>query len=132
MKAKHGLAVFLVTILAACGDNTSAAAGSAPVSEPAEPPATSTPTATDAAFEMPVRDVFKIAGKGIVVTGQVKRGTVSIGDEVCTASGKRTTVEGIEMFKKTLETLNAGDTGGLLLKDLSKPEVKMGDVIASC
>lgn len=131
MKTKHGLAVLLVTVLAACGDNTSAAAGSAPVSEPAEAPAT-TATATTTAFELRVSDVFTITGKGLVATGQVKRGTISIGDEVCTASGKRTTVEGIEMFRKTLETLNAGDMGGLLLKGLSKADINKGDLITRC
>jgi len=83
-------------------------------------------------FAMSVADVFTVTGKGVVVTGQVKSGAISVGDSVCISGGQPVTVESIEMFRKILDTLAAGDRGGLLLKDISKNDVQKGEVVRSC
>jgi len=83
-------------------------------------------------FEMLVADVSKITGKGAVVTGQVKKGAISIGASVCIAGGSPVAVTGIEMSRKELNTLAAGDIGGLLLQDVAKDDIAKGDVVRSC
>jgi elongation factor Tu len=83
-------------------------------------------------FEMAVMDVFNITGKGVVATGQVSQGSISVGDLVCLSNGQSATVEGIEMFRKVLDSLGPGDSGGLLLGGLSKDDVEKGEVISSC
>jgi len=82
---------------------------------------------------MPVEDVFSIEGRGTVATGRVERGVVKVGD-ACEIVGIRdtrnTTVTGVEMFQKTLETGQAGDNVGLLLRGVKKEEIERGMVLA--
>ncbi|GMB94601.1 Elongation factor Tuf [Helicobacter heilmannii] len=84
------------------------------------------------AFLMPVEDVFSIAGRGTVVTGRIERGVVKIGDEVEIVGIKptqKTTVTGVEMFRKELEKGEAGDNVGVLLRGTKKEEVFRGMVL---
>jgi elongation factor Tu len=83
-------------------------------------------------FEMAVADVFNITGQGVVVTGRVKSGSISVGESVCIAGGSPVTVKGIEMMRKTLESISAGDMGGLMLEGISKDDISKGDVVRSC
>jgi len=83
-------------------------------------------------FQMMVEDVFSIKGRGTVITGRVESGTVSMGDtiELHGAVGiMPTVVDSIEMFRKTLPQANAGDNVGLLLRNVSKDDVRRGDVL---
>jgi len=87
---------------------------------------------TDPFFRMIVEDVFSIARRGTVVTGKIESGTLKVGDEVAIngkQGEKRTVVAGIEAFRKTLSQANAGDTVGILLKDIAKQDIQRGDVI---
>jgi len=87
----------------------------------------------DKAFLMSIEGVFTIAGRGTVATGRIERGRVKIGDEVeVVGLGKvfKTTVTGVEMFKKTLESGEAGDNVGLLLRGVKKEDIERGMVIA--
>lgn len=87
---------------------------------------------TEKAFLMPVEDVFSIAGRGTVVTGRIERGMVKIGDEVEIVGIKntqKTTVTGVEMFRKELEKGEAGDNVGVLLRGTKKEEVFRGMVL---
>jgi elongation factor Tu len=89
--------------------------------------------ATDKPFLMPIEDVFSISGRGTVVTGRAERGVVKIGDEVEIvgfAPTQKTVCTGVEMFRKTLDTGQAGDNVGLLLRGIKKDEVERGQVIA--
>jgi translation elongation factor EF-Tu-like GTPase len=79
-------------------------------------------------FRMTVSDVFSIRGRGTVATGKVEAGTVRVGDTVF-ISGRQARVDGIEAFRKILETANVGDNIGMLFKALDKDDVKAGDVI---
>ncbi|WP_104742009.1 elongation factor Tu [Helicobacter ailurogastricus] len=84
------------------------------------------------AFLMPVEDVFSIAGRGTVVTGRIERGTVKLQDEVEIVGIKptqKTTVTGVEMFRKELEKGEAGDNVGVLLRGTKKEEVFRGMVL---
>ncbi|MBR4255941.1 MAG: elongation factor Tu, partial [Clostridia bacterium] len=87
----------------------------------------------DMPFLMPVEDVFSITGRGTVATGRVERGTVKMGDTVeivGLSEEKRTTViTGVEMFRKLLDSAQAGDNIGLLLRGIQKKEVERGQVI---
>ena len=88
---------------------------------------------TDKPFFMPIEDVFSISGRGTVVTGRAERGVVKIGDEVEIvgfAPTQKTVCTGVEMFRKTLDTGQAGDNVGLLLRGIKKDEVERGQVIA--
>jgi len=89
--------------------------------------------AIDKPFLMPVEDVFSISGRGTVVTGRVERGIVKVGQDVeivgITATQK-TTVTGIEMFRKLLDEGRAGDNCGCLLRGTKKEEVERGQVLA--
>ena len=80
-------------------------------------------------FEMTIEDVFSITGRGTVVTGQVSRGTIQINDTVMLSNGKKVTITGIEMFRKTLDYAQEGDNVGLLLNGIDKNEVSRGMVI---
>jgi elongation factor Tu len=84
-------------------------------------------------FGLTVGDVFSIAGRGTVVTGRVESGVVTVGQQVELvregATIATTTVTGIEKFRAVLETAQAGDSVGLLLKDLSRDQVHGGDRI---
>ena len=87
---------------------------------------------TDPFFRMTVEDVFSIKGRGTVVTGKIEAGTLRVGDEVAINGKngeKRTVVTGIEAFRKTLSQANAGDTVGILLRDIMKQDVQRGDVL---
>jgi elongation factor Tu len=88
----------------------------------------------DKPFLMPVEDVFSIKGRGTVVTGRAERGTVKVGEEVeivgLREESMRTVVTGVEMFHKTLDTGQAGDNIGLLLRGIGREEVERGMVCA--
>ena len=86
----------------------------------------------DKPFLMPVEDVFSITGRGTVATGRVETGVVKVGDEVQIlglGEDKKSTVTGVEMFRKLLDEGEAGDNVGLLLRGIDKSEVKRGMVI---
>lgn len=83
-------------------------------------------------FLMPVEDVFSIAGRGTVVTGRIERGVVKVGDEVEIVGirdTQKTTVTGVEMFRKELDSGEAGDNVGILLRGTKKEEVERGMVL---
>jgi elongation factor Tu len=88
----------------------------------------------DRAFLMPIEDVFSISGRGTVVTGRVERGIVKVGDEVEIVGLKpttKTTVTGVEMFRKLLDSGEAGDNIGALLRGTKREEVERGQVLAA-
>lgn len=87
---------------------------------------------TEKTFLMPVEDVFSIAGRGTVVTGRIERGVVKVGDEVEIVGirdTQKTTVTGVEMFRKELDKGEAGDNVGILLRGTKKEEVERGMVL---
>lgn len=87
---------------------------------------------TEKTFLMPVEDVFSIAGRGTVVTGRIERGVVKVGDEVEIVGirdTQKTTVTGVEMFRKELDSGEAGDNVGILLRGTKKEEVERGMVL---
>jgi len=88
---------------------------------------------TDKPFMMPIEDVFSITGRGTVATGRVERGQVKVGDEVeilgLTEEPKKTTVTGVEMFRKLLDYAEAGDNIGALLRGVDRSEVERGQVL---
>ena len=89
--------------------------------------------ATDGPFLMPVEDVFSISGRGTVVTGRVERGICKVGDEIEIVGIKattKTTVTGVEMFRKLLDQGQAGDNLGVLLRGTKREEVERGQVLA--
>jgi len=88
---------------------------------------------TDKDFLMPIEDVFSISGRGTVVTGRIERGVVKVGDEVEIVGirdTQKTTVTGVEMFRKEMEQGEAGDNVGVLLRGTKKEEVERGMVLA--
>ncbi len=88
--------------------------------------------AVDGTFLMPVEDVFSISGRGTVVTGRVERGIVKVGDEVEIVGLRdtaKTTVTGVEMFRKLLDQGQAGDNIGVLLRGTKREEVERGQVL---
>ena len=89
--------------------------------------------AIEKTFLMPVEDVFSISGRGTVVTGRVERGIVKVNDEIEIIGirpTQKTTVTGIEMFRKLLDEGRAGDNCGVLLRGTKKEEVERGQVLA--
>ena len=87
----------------------------------------------DRPFIMPVESVFSIAGRGTVVTGRIERGVIKIGEEVEIIGLKdtvKTTVTGVEMFKKLLDSGQAGDNVGVLLRGTKREDVERGQVLA--
>jgi len=87
----------------------------------------------DKPFLMPVEDVFSIKGRGTVATGRIERGEVKVGDEIEIVGikpTKKTTVTGIEMFKKSLDSGQAGDNAGILLRGIEKTGIERGQVLA--
>ena len=87
----------------------------------------------DMPFLMPIEDVFSISGRGTVVTGRVERGIVRVGDEVEIVGLRdttKTTVTGVEMFRKLLDQGEAGDNIGALLRGTKREEVERGQVLA--
>jgi len=90
--------------------------------------------ALDKPFLMPVEDVFTISGRGTVVTGRVERGLVKVGDEVEIVGLRpttKTTVTGIEMFRKLMDSGQAGDNLGALLRGTKKEDVERGQVLCA-
>ena len=88
----------------------------------------------DQPFLMPIEDVFSIKGRGTVVTGRIERGVVKINEEVQIVGIKETettTVTGVEMFKKLLDTGEAGDNVGCLLRGIERDDVERGQVLAA-
>ncbi|NGP53347.1 elongation factor Tu, partial [Thioalkalivibrio sp. XN8] len=88
--------------------------------------------AVDGAFLMPIEDVFSISGRGTVVTGRIERGIVKVGDEVEVVGIRdtsKTTVTGVEMFRKLLDQGQAGDNVGVLLRGTKRDEVERGQVL---
>jgi elongation factor Tu len=89
--------------------------------------------AIDGTFLMPIEDVFSISGRGTVVTGRIERGIVKVGEEVEIVGIKettKTTVTGVEMFRKLLDEGQAGDNVGVLLRGTKREEVERGQVLA--
>lgn len=89
--------------------------------------------AIDLPFLMPIEDVFSISGRGTVVTGRVERGAVNVGDEVEIVGLKdtqKTTVTGVEMFRKLLDRGEAGDNIGALIRGIKREEIERGQVLA--
>ncbi|ESQ37971.1 hypothetical protein EUTSA_v10028651mg [Eutrema salsugineum] len=89
----------------------------------------------DKAFLMPIEDVFSIQGRGTVATGRIEQGTIKVGEEVEILGLKdgppiKSTVTGVEMFKKILDNGQAGDNVGLLLRGLKREDIQRGMVIA--
>jgi elongation factor Tu len=87
----------------------------------------------DKAFLMPIEDVFSISGRGTVVTGRVERGIVKVGDEIEIVGLKetrKTTCTGVEMFRKLLDSGEAGDNIGALLRGVNRTDVERGQVLA--
>jgi len=87
----------------------------------------------DKPFLMPIEDVFSISGRGTVVTGRVERGIIKVGEEVeivGISATKKTTVTGVEMFRKLLDEGRAGDNIGALLRGIGKDDVERGQVLA--
>ncbi|MDW7555083.1 MULTISPECIES: elongation factor Tu, partial [Azospirillum] len=87
----------------------------------------------DRPFLMPIEDVFSISGRGTVVTGRVERGIVKVGEEVEIVGLKatvKTTVTGVEMFRKLLDSGEAGDNIGALLRGTKREDVERGQVLA--
>ncbi len=87
----------------------------------------------DKPFLMPVEDVFSISGRGTVVTGRIERGIIKVGDEIEVVGirdTQKTTVTGVEMFRKLLDQGQAGDNAGLLLRGLKRDDVERGQVLA--
>jgi elongation factor Tu len=88
---------------------------------------------TDKSFLMPIEDVFSISGRGTVVTGRIDRGIVKVGDEIEIVGIKNTqltTCTGVEMFRKLLDSGEAGDNVGVLLRGTKREEVERGQVLA--
>ncbi len=85
-------------------------------------------------FLMPIEDIFSITGRGTVATGRIETGIVKSGDEIqiigLGEEPKKSVVTGVEMFRKILDTGEAGDNVGLLLRGIDKKEIKRGQVIA--
>jgi elongation factor Tu len=87
---------------------------------------------TDKDFLMPIEDIFTIQGRGTVVTGKIERGKVCVGDEVEIVGLKdtqKTTVTGVEMFRKEMDCGEAGDNVGVLIRGISKDQVQRGMVL---
>jgi elongation factor Tu len=87
----------------------------------------------DKPFLMPVEDVFTITGRGTVITGRIERGIVKVNEEVeivgIKAESQKTTVTGVEMFRKLLDEGQAGENVGLLLRGTKREDVERGQVV---
>ncbi|AEI35563.1 MULTISPECIES: elongation factor Tu [Francisella] len=87
---------------------------------------------TEKPFILPIEDVFSISGRGTVVTGRVERGVINVGDEVEVVGirpTQKTTVTGVEMFRKLLDRGEAGDNVGILVRGLKRDDVERGQVL---
>jgi len=88
--------------------------------------------AIDGAFLLPIEDVFSISGRGTVVTGRVERGVINVGDEIEIVGIKetqKTTCTGVEMFRKLLDSGQAGDNIGALIRGIDREKVERGQVL---
>src|SRR5699024_9339788 len=89
---------------------------------------------TDKPLMMPVEDVFTITDRGTVATGRVERGQIKVGEEVeiigLNKDAMKTTVTGVEMFRKLLDYAEAGDNIGALLRGVDREDIKRGQVVA--
>jgi len=88
---------------------------------------------TDKPFLMPIEDVFTISGRGTVVTGRIERGICKVGDEIEIigfVDTRKSTVTGVEMFRKLLDQGEAGDNVGCLLRGVKREEIERGQVLA--
>ena len=89
---------------------------------------------TDKPFLMPIEDIFTITGRGTVATGRVERGVLNVNDEVeilgIKEKSQKTTVTGIEMFRKRLDSAEAGDNCGLLLRGTKREDIERGQIVA--
>lgn len=89
---------------------------------------------TDKPFLMPIEDVFSITGRGTVATGRVERGTIKVGEEVeivgIQEETKKSVVTGVEMFRKLLDSAQAGDNIGALLRGVDRTQIERGQVLA--
>jgi elongation factor Tu len=108
--------------------NAASPTGGTAAASPPPPAATG-----DGSFRMTVEDVFTIQNRGTVVTGRVESGTVRVGMQVNIVRdggvATTTTVTGLEMFRKVLDTATVGDNVGLLLDGLDKAQLRSGDVV---
>ena len=89
---------------------------------------------SDKPFMMPVEDVFSITGRGTVATGRVERGQIKVGEEVEIIGlhdTSKTTVTGVEMFRKLLDYAEAGDNIGALLRGVAREDVQRGQALAA-
>jgi elongation factor Tu len=90
--------------------------------------------AVDKPFLMPVEDVFSITGRGTVGTGRIERGIIKVGEEAelvgLSSTTKKTTITGVEMFRKLLDEGRAGDNVGLLMRGVERDDLKRGMVLA--
>src|SRR5690606_1497153 len=88
---------------------------------------------TDKPFLMPIEDVFTITGRGTVVTGRIERGKINVNEEVeivgIREASQKTTVTGVEMFRKLLDYGEAGDNVDLLLRGTKREDVERGQVV---
>ncbi|MGG1615954.1 elongation factor Tu [Paenibacillus sp. NRS-1782] len=89
---------------------------------------------TDKPFLMPVEDVFSITGRGTVATGRVERGTIKVGEEIeiigIQEESRKSVVTGVEMFRKLLDSAQAGDNIGALLRGVDRAQIERGQVLA--
>ena len=89
---------------------------------------------SDLPFLMPVEDIFSISGRGTVATGRVERGMINVNDEVeivgLTDEKRKVVVTGLEMFRKLLDSAEAGDNVGALLRGVARDEIERGQVLA--
>jgi len=136
MIRNYGISLCLALILVACSNDSPAGADSSAAGDLQKPVQENVDVAetSDAKgpFEMPVADVFNITGQGVVITGRVTSGSISVGESVCIAGGSPVTIKGIEMMRETLESISAGDMGGLMLEGISKDDISKGDIVRSC
>lgn len=87
----------------------------------------------DKPFLMPIEDVFSIKGRGTVATGRIEQGVIKVGEEVEIVGirdTQKTTITGVEMFKKSLDQGQAGDNAGLLLRGIEREQIERGQVLA--
>ena len=86
----------------------------------------------DPFFRMTVEDVFFIRGRGTVVMGRIENGILMVNDEIYlrhSGSSRKVAITGLEISRKMIDQAKAGDTVGILFRDLTKPEVEKGDVL---
>ncbi|HTX92272.1 MAG TPA: EF-Tu/IF-2/RF-3 family GTPase [Anaerolineales bacterium] len=87
---------------------------------------------TDPLFRMTVQDVFSIRDRGTVITGKIESGALSVGDEIAIqrqGTARKAVVTGLESFRKQIGQASAGDEVGVLLRDVTKDDVRRGDVL---